>query len=258
MAFDWRGTFNKSQFDRFAAFARAQVDGVAPRIRHLTYEKSRLGSLTFEFDAGGIPLSFTASDSKTTYIGKLVAAYEVLGGQVTYDLQVRTLVQAVYLLPGSENIAPQVMSNGEVLSARGLADAQTAVLVQRAREWMDGPLRYRREYLEQKIRRALDYAEQLQSEIDLLQRMTRGADVEGSLENIVATVTDLFTDTQYRPVYDDKGEDEHGKLTYSPFAPYSTTDADPANVGDPAYQFRRDLEGALKQGQVPGKQGETT
>lgn len=250
MAFDWRGTFNKSQFDRFAAFARAQIDTIGLRLRHLVFEQNRLGSLAFEFDAGGLPLKFTASDSKSTYIGKLVAAYEVLGGQVRYDLQVRTLGQAVYLLAGAENMAPQVMSNGEVMSPKGLSDASSAELIRQAREWLEGPLHYRREYLEHKIRRALDYSDQLQYEIDLLKKASKSAEVEGSLDYLFNTIGDLFTDAQYRSIYDDKGADADGKLTYSPFTPYSTTDANPDNVGEEAFGYRRDLDGAKKQGEV--------
>lgn len=250
MAFDWRGTFNKSQFDRFAAFARAQADTIGLRVRHLTFEQQRLGSLTFQYDAGGTPLSATPSDAKSTYIGKLVAAYEVLGGQVTNDLQVRALGQAVYLLAGAENATPQLMSNGEVMSPKGLSDASTTVLIQQARAWLDGPLRYRREYLEHKIRRAIDYSDQLQVEIDLLNQISQNAETEGSLEYIFSTIGDLFTDAEYRPIYDDKGQDQHGKLTYSPFAPYSTDDADPANLGQEAFGYRRDLTGAKKQGET--------
>lgn len=250
MAFDWRGTFNKSQFDRFAAFARAQIDTIGLRLRHLVFEQNRLGSLVFEFDAGGLPLRFTASDSKTTYIGKLVAAYEVLGGQVTYDLQVRSVGQAVYLLAGSENMAPQLMSNGEVMAPKGLADAKSAELIRQAREWIESPLHYRREYLEHKVRRAIDYSDQLQYEIELLKKASTNVETAGSLEFLFTTIGDLFTDAQYRPIYDDKGKDPDGKLTYSPFTPYSTADADPANIGEEAFDYRRDLDGAKKQGEV--------
>jgi hypothetical protein len=250
MTFDWRGTFNKSQFDRFAAFARAQVPSINARYRHLVWEQERVGSLTFTYDKNGTPISFTASDSTTTYIGKLVAAYEALGGQVRYDLQVRTLNQAVYLLAGSETRAAQTMSNGEVVGTKGLADATTALLVQQARAWLEGDLRQRREYLEHKIRRALDYADQLQQDIKQLQQVAKGVEVDGSLENIFAEVTQLISDTQYRAVYDDKGTDPDGKLTYSPFATYSTTDADPAYVPDEAGGPVRDLDGAHPAGEV--------
>jgi hypothetical protein len=251
MAYDFLGTFNKSQFDRFASFARAQVATIGLRIRHLTYEQGRIGSLSFTFDQGGKPLSFTASDPKSTYVGKLVAAYEVLGGQVKYDLQVRTLRQAVHLLPGTETSAPQLMSNGEVMAPKGLGDGQSAVLIQKAREWLYGPLAYRREYLEHKIRRAIDYAEQLQTEINLLKRIGESDETTDSLEYLFKTVGELFTDTQYRAIYDDKSKDEHGRLAYAPFLPYSTVGADPANIPEDASGYGRDLDGA----RVPGEVG---
>lgn len=238
MAYDFRGTFNKSQFDRFAAFARAQIETAGLRLRHLVREQIRVGFLTFKYDAGGVPQSF--STSTASYIGRLVAAYEVLGGQVLYDLQVRSMSQAVYLLPGTENAPPQLMSNGEVIAAKGLADASTAVQIQRARQWIDGSLHYRREYLEHKIRRALDYADQLKSEIDLLQEITADGETEGSLEFIFAEINSLFGDFQYRVIYDDQGTDPHGKLTYSPFAPYSVADGNPDYLGTDPRDYRRD------------------
>ena len=250
MAYDFLGTFNKSQFERFATFARAQLLTVPLRLRHLVYEQTRIGSLSFTYDAGGIPLSFTPP-SKTTYLGKLVAAYEVLGGQVKYDLQVRTLNQAVYLLAGTETSAPQLMSNGEVMSPKGLGDGRSAVLMQKAREWLYGPLQFRREYLEHKIRRAIDYTDQLQYEVDLLNKIGNEATTPNSLEFIFGQIGELFTDTQYRPIYDDKKKDEHAKLAYAPFYPYSTTGADPANIPEDAAGYGRDLDGA----KVPGEVG---
>lgn len=256
MAFDFLGTFNKSQFDRFIAFAQSQLADVGGRVAHLNYEKKRLGSLTFEYGGGGIPTSFTVTSATGTYIGGLIAAYEALGGNVLFDLQVRSRPQAVHLLAGTETQPAQFMSNGDVVGGKGLADGTTAVLVNRARSWMQSPLHYRREYLERKVRRALDYAEQLDDEIAALAVAVGPAIEKYSLAWVAGQVAELLQDTNYRAVFDDKGQDPHGKTTYAPFLPYSKADSQLAQV-EPGVAGR-DNEGYMYPGATGGGEGEGT
>ena len=247
MAFDWLGTFNKSQFARFSAFVQDQLGDIAARLLHLKYEQQRVGVLTIQYDANGTPLKYDTG-GRDTYIGKLLAAYEVLGGNVQFDLNVRTRDQAVFLLATDEMTPPQLMSNGEVMGQPGLNDATTANLVQAARAWLPGVLEYRREYLERKIRRMVDYVDQLQAEIDQLGVIQGDVTVDGSLANITKSVEDLYADKTYRAIYDDSGKDPHGKLTYAPFKPYSD---EGTKAGDraPSDIYGRDDSGAM----VPGE-----
>lgn len=256
MAFDFLGTFNKSQFDRFIAFARSQLSDTDGRVAHLNYEKRRIGSLTFEYAGGGVPTSYTVTSATSTYIGGLVAAYEALGGNVLFDLQVRSMNQAVFVLAGTETSAPQFMSNGEVLGGKGLADGTTAVLMRKARAWMDGPIHYRREYLEKKVRRALDYVDQLNAEIAALAVAVGPATEKNSLENIAKLVSEKLLDTNYRAIFDDKGQDPHGRTVYAPFLPYSKADSQLAQV-EPGVAGR-DNEGYLYPGAPSGGGGEGT
>lgn len=220
MAFEFLGTFTKSQFDRFAGFVRDQTSLLDGRIAHLRAERARIGSLGFAFDAGGVPTNI-AHDPPTTYIGKLFGVYEALGGDAFFDLQVRSTSQPVFKLKGDEVNSSQVMSNGEVIGSPGLSDAESALLMQQARGWVQDTLFYRREAIERKIRRALDYADQLQVEINQLTALKAQATTTGALEFILGNIDQLLSDRQYMAASNDGSKpDPHGKLAYAPFAAY--------------------------------------
>jgi hypothetical protein len=221
MAFDWKGTFNKSQFDRFASFARSQVKDIPARIAYLVSEQIRVGTLVFSYDANGRPIAYTP-DPVDSYLGKLLAVYEILGGDTLLDLNVRSLKQPVYPIKADETLPSQLLSNGEIMSQPGLADRATAYYMDQARDWMQNVVEARKEYLERKIRRLLDYSEQLQQEQLLLALMVEKTSVEGSLENTLSEIQQLIDDPTYRAAYDDRGADPQGKLTHAPHLPYST------------------------------------
>lgn len=220
MPFDFLGTFNRSQFERLAAYAREQVVHIDARIQHLSIEQLRIGFLQFSFDSAGRPVAYsTGSPGFPTYIGKLMAAYEVLGGDPFFDLQVRPRSNPVYYPRGDEIATNKVMSNGEPIPQQGLSDATSGNLVRSMKEWMGDSLD-RLDRLERKIRRALDYSDQLQEEIEALNTIKLAAEVEGSLENIISQVNQLFSDPTYRAIHDDKGKDPFGKLIYAPMSSY--------------------------------------
>jgi hypothetical protein len=219
MAFDFLGTFNRSQFDRLVAFARDQIVHVDPRIKHIVSEQTRVGYLRFTYDSAGRPIKYSTGSEggSPTYIGKLMGAYEALGGDPFHELQTRMVSQAVFLPKGTEVSAPKVMSNGEPIPGIGLADAPTAKFVSRIKSGVSGMIE-RRAALGRKIRRMVDYGDQLQAEMDSLMALNASAESDGSLENIVTDVKLLLTDRNYRAVSDDKGNDEFGKLTQAPMA----------------------------------------
>lgn len=228
MAHDFLGTFNRSQFERFLAFARSQIPAVDGRIRHLEAESFRIGRVVFRFDRG-VPQGF-AGDPPESYLGKLLAAYEVLGGDPFHDLRVRLKTDPVYLIRGSETVSAQYMSNGEVVGAKGLADALSAELMRKARSWLDDTLQYRFGALERKIRRAMDYADQLEGEISQLKVIRAAGSVRGSLEEIAGQIEQLFGDRNYRAIFDDAGSDPLGMNTHAPFSSYDV-ESDTAEIG---------------------------
>lgn len=230
MAFDHLGTFNKSQLDRFMAFARSQLPLVDARIQHLAAEQARLGSVVFRYDQG-VPVGF-AADPVDSYLGKLLAAYEVLGGNPFYDLRVRLRTQPIFLVRGSESTPAQYMSNGEVVGAKGLADAPSAVLMARARAWIEDTLHGRFGRMERKIRRTLDYSDQLQTEIDVLTKIKAAAEVDDSLESYATQLYQLLSDPNYRAIFDDKGKDPFGFTAYAPFSSYDAVASTDPNLVD--------------------------
>lgn len=242
MAHEILGTFNLAQFTRFAAFARSQLALVDGRVQHLKAEIDRIGLLVFQYDKGGVPIGY-AVDPPEAYIGRLMAAYEVLGGDAFYDLNVRALTQPVFILKGSETVNPQMMSNGEIIPAGALADAPSAVLMQRARGWIDDALMYRRDYLERKIRRMVDYADQLGAELAVLQAIQGTSSTAGSLEEIFKEIQELIADKSYRAISADT--DPFGKKTYAPFAAYM-----PGPKGAPAGGYERTFDGPVEPGAV--------
>lgn len=244
MAFDFLGTFNKSQFERFLTFARTQLPIVDARINWLRSEQLRVGSVSFRFD-GGTPVEY-AADPADSYIGRLLAAYLVLGGSPLHDLRTRTMAQPVFIIRGSEGVSPAYMSNGEVIGARGLADASSSVLIQRGREWLLETLRYRFDRLERKIRRALDYRDQLDLEANLLLKMKAAVEVEGSLESVASQIQGLLTDPNYRAIFDDAGKDPFGLTSYAPFSSYDVADS-----SDPAVSRTADAPQRQNSGFVP-------
>lgn len=221
MAFEFLGTFNRSQFDRFLAFVQSQKSYIPDRLGHLYAELRRVGSISFAYDSDGVPTGYATAKPPDSYISKLMSAYEVLGGDVEFDLNVRNMTQPVFIVKASEDTRPQRLSSGEILGTPGLGDAYTAEMIRGMRTWLDDTMQYRREYLERKIRRALDYADQLQAEIDLLTMVQGAAELKNSIDWCVTQITDAMNDRSYRAVYDDKGADAHGRKTNAPLAPYA-------------------------------------
>jgi hypothetical protein len=245
MAFDFLGTFNKAQFDRFMAFARANLYLVDARIRHLSMEQVRVGTVVFRHDpTSGDVIGYVASDPDS-YIGKLLAAYEVLGGNPFLDLDLRLINDPIFRRRGSEaDGLSQYMSNGEVIGAPGLADAPSADAFREARQWLDPLLEYRFERLERKIRRAMDYYDQLQAEIDVLTAIKQGDTVPGSLEYQAKVITDMINDPLYRAIH--SGTDPRGAGNYAPFSSYDA-DAD-GTTGIPAGSVQRQDSGLVQKG----------
>lgn len=230
MSFDFLGTFNKSQLDRFLAFARTQLPLVDARIQHLEAEQNRIGTVTFRYDQG-IPKEFIA-DPEESYLGRLLATYEVLGGNPFHDLRVRLRTDPVFAIRGSVTVPTQFMSNGEVIGAPGLADAPSGEIMRQARRWLEVTLNGRFDKLERKIRRALDYADELEREIKDLTLIKQGIEVEGSFEQLADQLVQLIADPNYRAIFDDAGKDPFGLTSYAPFSSYDATPSNDPNLVD--------------------------
>ena len=242
MAHSFQGTFTASQFARFKTYVQNQAQLIDARIAHLDAERARIGDLVFAFDSGGAPTAM-ADDPPDTYCGRLFGAYEALGGDAEFDLQVRSTSQPVFRIAGDETQAAQLMSNGEVLSVLGLSDAESSLAMQSLRSWVSDDLQRRRDSLERKIRRAVDYSEQLSAEISNLKLMKGSVDVRGSLAFLLSSIDTLTADGQYTAITQDNNSDPHGKFARAPVAGYTPGGG---GKGASATTYERTTNGLVK------------
>lgn len=226
MAHQFLGTFNKSQWERFLAYARTQLPLVEGRRTHLKAEIARIGSLAYRYN-NGIPQGYAATPTNS-YLAKLLATYEVLGGDPFFDLRVRLREDPVFLVKGTESVGPQYMSNGEVIGAKGLSDAPTSELSRSASKWIDDTLQFRFDALERKIRRSVDYSDELKLEVARLDLIVMSSETTGSLEYIASQVAQYLSDQNYRAVFDDAGSDEFALNVYAPFSSYDSANSETA------------------------------
>ena len=229
MSYDYLGTFNRSQLERFLAFSRSQLPLIEERRAHLNSELSRIGTVVMQFEKG-VPLGYSA-EPDTSYIAKLLRAYEVLGGNAMKDLRLRLRGDPIYIVKGDLTVSPQYTSGGEPIGGKGLADGPTAVLMARARGWLNDTFHHRFDRLERKIRRAMDYADQIQQELNELELVQQAAEVSGSFEFIVSQIEQYIQNNNYRAIYDDQAtgkEDPLGLLTHALLSSYDVeVPADP-------------------------------
>ncbi len=240
MAFHFNGTFTVSQFKRFEEYVLGQLEQIDARIAHLKAERDRIGSLAFAYDNGGNPTHIT-NDHQATYLGRLFGAYEALGGNVEFDLQVRSAAQPIFRIPGDATKPAQLLSNGEVISHQGLGDAESALTMQAMRGWVEQDLFRRRVSIERKIRRAVDYSEQLTAEISELETLKGDEKDEGSLRYYIGVIEGLKTDRHYMAITNDDGQDPHGRFAKAPVAAYA-----PGPKGASAVSYERTPDGLVK------------
>lgn len=222
MAFDYLGTFNRSQFERLLAFANEQLAYIDGRITHLAAEQQRVGFLQFSYDTKGQPTGYsTGSPGVSTYIGKLMAAYEVIGGDPFYDLQVRGMNEPVHFMRGTHSATAKFMSNGEPIPQAGRADARSGNTVRQVKSWLSDTLD-KRARIERKVRRAMDYSDSLGEEMQELLQVRLEVEVEGSLLYLANEINSMLSDPSFRAISDDKGQDPYGKFVLAPFSSYDS------------------------------------
>lgn len=175
MAFNFFGLMTTGQWESFKAFALIQKVDVQLRINWLQKQLSMNGIFETVYD-GPTPVSFSASAG--SYAWKLFAAYRVLGGVPERDMLLRTSDQPVYKTKGT-SIQDQTtgdtsggfsdtFSNGRRERGTQRFDRDLGLLVEKLKDWQLEAIKAKRERLEFKIKRALDYSDQLQNEIAVL------------------------------------------------------------------------------------------
>lgn len=200
MAFAFYGTFTTAQFQKLVDFSLVQERDLKDRQAWLSAQLTRNGVFITEYDdATHLPKSFTATDG--SYAAKLLQAYRILGGNPETDFMLRTTDQPVFLTRGT-NIDTSsvgtdptagysdVLSNGRRVRGSQRFDRDVGHLVSRLKSWQLEAIKKKREVLEFKIKRALDYSDQLQRELDVIAVLldeTQGRQVRDLIRNVQLT-----------------------------------------------------------------------
>lgn len=175
MAFNMYGTFTSGQWESFLAFAKIQRVELELRRAWLQKQLSMNGIFVTEYD-GPMPVKFSASAG--SFAAKLLSAYRVLGGVPERDMLLRTSDMPVFKTKAqsiSDTSSGQtsggfsdIYSNGRRDRGTQRFDRDLGLRVERLKGWQLEAIKRKREALEFKIKRALDYSDQLQKEIDVL------------------------------------------------------------------------------------------
>ncbi len=200
MAFNFYGTFTTGQLQQLIAFSKVQERDLKARSQWLSAQLTRNGVFSTVYDAKTfLPVEFTASQG--SYAAKLLQAYRILGGTPEKDFMLRTRSQPVFLTRGKNidtgvtGVDPtagysDVMSNGRRVRGSQRFDRDVGIQVERLKFWQLEAIKRKREHLEFKIKRALDYSDQLQQEmklIDVLLDDTLGRQVDDIVRNVQLT-----------------------------------------------------------------------
>lgn len=150
------------------------------------------GIFITEYD-GPSPIAFSASPG--SYAAKLLEAYRILGGFPERDMLLRTIDKPVFLTRGT-NFAidknatltggfSDTYSNGRRYRGDQRFDRDLGLKVDKMKRWQLDSIKSKRERLEYKIKRALDYSDQLQNEINIIDK-TLSAGLGGFQDQIVS------------------------------------------------------------------------
>jgi hypothetical protein len=202
MAFNFYGTFTTGQWEELRQFAVIQATDVGARIAWLNREISTVGVFSTIYDPQtNFPVSFTVA-GPTSHGAKLLLAYRCLGGLPEQDFLLRTSDQPVFLTKGpalNMNDASGVVtggfsdtfSNGRRYRGNQRFDRDLGYPMEKFKKWQLEAIKRKRETLEFKIKRALDYSDQLQIEKDLLTLMVTPNSLM-DVETQIATLITLF------------------------------------------------------------------
>lgn len=196
MSFNFSGTFTTAQFQELAEFARVQERDLKGRASWLRSELLHVGIFTTVYDrATNMPVRFSVTPPGS-HGEKLLRAYKILGGVPENDMLLRTSDKPVFLSHGtSVSSDPEnptsgysdVYSNGRRHRGTQRFDRDLGLRVERFKSWQLEAVKRKREHLEFKIKRALDYSDQLQIEMKLLDGMLNvrsGQSVEDQITKI--------------------------------------------------------------------------
>lgn len=195
MAFNFYGTYTSGQYNELKKFTKMQMVHIKKRISHLEYLKAKNGTLKMTFDNNNYPTKYEAA--KGTYLNKLLIAMEGLGGITTNTFRVSN--EVTYLEKGAPLSESNVdymsgygsrMSNGKRIHNTRL-DFEKGIKVSALKQFMLPAIKRKRELIEYKIKKAIDYSEQLQEQIDLLYAIIDPENARHDARNLDYLLDDL-------------------------------------------------------------------
>jgi hypothetical protein len=194
MAFSFFGVCSSGQWLVFKAFALVQKTELQLRRMWLQKEISKIGTFITEYGDDFMPKEFTATPHNS-YAAKLIEAYKIMGGVPERDMLLRTLDKPVYLTSG-QNITKteggvsggysDTFSNGRRFRGGQRFDRDLGLTIDRLKRWQLESIKHKREHIEYKIKRALDYSDQLQIELNQIETLL--GDGEGSVDDQIQKI----------------------------------------------------------------------
>lgn len=182
-----------AQWEEFKNFVKIQKVDLIQRKAWLQRELVRVGVFVTDYD-GPTPVAFGAVAG--SYADKLLRAYKILGGVPERDMLLRTsdipvfAPRAVGLTTDATGEVTggfaEVHSNGRRNRGSQIFDRDLGLLVEKLKKWQLEAIKLKREKLEYKIKRALDYSDQLQREIAVIDRLT--AEGLGSVDDQIVAI----------------------------------------------------------------------
>ena len=194
MAINIFGTMSTGQWNIFRAFTLVQKVELQLRKLWLQKEIQKVGVFTTEYGPDNFPVSFSATPG--SYADKLMQAYRIMGGVPERDMLLRTSDKPVYLNRGAPPVQDQngqftdssagSFSNGRIVRGNQRFDRDLGLRVDRLKKWQLESIKNKLEHIEYKIKRSLDYSDQLQNELMQVNTLL-GSDV-GSVDDLILQI----------------------------------------------------------------------
>src|SRR3989344_9243180 len=195
MAFNFYGVCSVQQFNALKAFVEIQKTDLEARKAYLESQQSRVGTYITTYDeATGDPISFVPLPK--SYAEKLIQAYKILGGIPEQDFMLRDKNNIVFLNRGTPIMetetdvvdgTSETYSNNRRDRGRIRFDYQVGQSMNRIKEGFLESIKRKWEQLEFKIKRCLDYSDQLGKEIELIDKLLDDTN-DRSLSNMIASM----------------------------------------------------------------------
>lgn len=204
MAFNIFGTYTTAQWNEFTAYVAIQRVDLQARFNWLSAEQARVGIFNTDYGNDNFPTPYNPDDPSTgftcipdsSYGAKLLSAYRVLGGVPEDDMLLRTSDQPVFLTRGTSAATGEdasktgysdLYSNGRRDRGGMRFDRDLGLKVNLVKNPFLETIKRKRERLEYKIKRALDYSDQLQNEMNSITALLGTG--PGSLDDLLSQVT---------------------------------------------------------------------